>query len=49
MMSEDIAALGPVKLRDVDAAQQEIITLAREMEKEGVISLKAAAAEQYVY
>ena len=49
MLSEDIAALGPVKLRDVYAAQQEIITLAREMEKEGVISLKAGANDQYVY
>lgn len=48
MMSEDIAALGPTKLRDVDAAQQEIIALAREMEKEGVISLKGSADEQYV-
>ena len=43
-----IAALGPTKLRDVDAAQQEIIALAREMEKGGVISLKNSADEQYV-
>lgn len=49
MMTEDIASLGPVKLKDVDAAQQEIITLAREMEKEGIVSLKGAANEQYVY
>ncbi len=48
MMSEDIAALGPIKLKDVDVAQQEIIALAREMEVEGVISLKNAANEQYV-
>ncbi len=48
MMSEDIAALGPTKLRDVDAAQQEVIALAREMEKEGIISLKNSADEQYV-
>ena len=49
MMEEEISSLGPVRLRDVDAAQQEIITLAREMEKEGVISLKASSEEQYVY
>jgi flagellar motor switch protein FliG len=49
MMAEDIAALGPVKLKDVDIAQQEIITLAREMEGEGVISLASAANDQYVY
>ncbi|HLH04400.1 MAG TPA: flagellar motor switch protein FliG [Bryobacteraceae bacterium] len=49
MITEEIAALGPVKLRDVDAAQQEIISLAREMEKEGTISLKGSSDEQYVY
>ena len=49
MMLEDIAALGPVKLKDVDAAQQQIIAAARELEKEGVISLSASATDQYVY
>jgi flagellar motor switch protein FliG len=48
MMAEDIESLGPTRLRDVDAAQQEIISLAREMEKEGIISLKNTADEQYV-
>ncbi len=48
MMTEDLEAMGPVKLKDVDAAQQEIITLAREMEKEGVLSLSATSEEQYV-
>ena len=49
MMLEDMADMGPVKLKDVDAAQQEIITLARALEKEGVISLTSSAADQYVY
>jgi flagellar motor switch protein FliG len=49
MMSDDIAALGPVKLKDVDGAQQEVITVAREMEKEGAISLKGSGSDQYVY
>lgn len=49
MMADDIASLGPIKLKDVDTAQQEIISLARDMEKEGMISLKGAANEQYVY
>jgi flagellar motor switch protein FliG len=39
MMLEDISSTGPVKLKDVDAAQQQIIATARELEKEGVISL----------
>ena len=49
MMAEEIASLGPTKLRQIDAAQQSIITLAREMEKEGAISLKGASEEEYVY
>ena len=49
MMADDIASLGPVKLKDVDSAQQEIIALARDMEKEGVISLNGGVNEQYVY
>jgi flagellar motor switch protein FliG len=49
MMSEDLASLGPVKLKDVDAAQQKIITVARELEKEGVISLKNSPSEAYIY
>ena len=48
MMAEDIAGVGPTKLRDVDAAQQEVIALAREMGKEGISSLKNSADEQYV-
>ena len=47
MMTEELGTLGPVKLRDVDVAQQEIITLARELEKEGAISLRSSD-EQYI-
>jgi flagellar motor switch protein FliG len=49
MMLEDISSLGPVKLKDVDAAQQAVIATARDLEKEGVISLSASASDQYVY
>src|SRR5579884_678569 len=48
MLAEDIASLGPVRLKDVDEAQQKIITTARELEKEGVISLKNSPSDQYV-
>lgn len=48
MMLEDLQSLGPVKLKDVDGAQQEIISLARELEKEGVLSLSGAAEEEYI-
>jgi flagellar motor switch protein FliG len=49
MLVDDIASLGPVKLREVDEAQQKIIAIARELEKEGIISLKSAPNDQYVY
>jgi flagellar motor switch protein FliG len=40
MLREDISAQGSVKPQDVDTAQQEIIGVARQLEKEGVITLK---------
>ena len=40
MLREDIVAVGNVKPQDVDTAQQEIISVARQLEKEGIISLK---------
>jgi flagellar motor switch protein FliG len=46
MMREDMEALGPVKLRDVKAAQKEILTLVRQLQGEGVLDLKGA--DEYV-
>ena len=48
MLKEDMEALGPVKIKEVDAAQQQIIAVVRQLESEGVISLKGAVGEQYV-
>lgn len=48
MMAEEIESLGPLKRKDVDTSQQTIIALARELEKEGVLSLSAGTEEQYV-
>jgi flagellar motor switch protein FliG len=48
MLLEDMEALGPVKLKEVEAAQQQIIALLRQLETEGVVSLKGGADEQYV-
>ena len=47
MLEEDMQALGPVRIRDVEEAQQKIIAVARQLQAEGVISL-SAGAEQYV-
>jgi flagellar motor switch protein FliG len=48
MLREDMEALGPVKIKEVEAAQQQIITVVRQLEAEGVVSLKGAVGEQYV-
>jgi len=48
MLKEDMDALGPVKIRDVETAQQQIISVVRQLESEGVLSLKGTVGEQYV-
>jgi flagellar motor switch protein FliG len=37
-----------VKIKDVEAAQQQIIALVRQLTEEGVISLKGSVGDQYV-
>jgi len=48
MLREDMEALGPVKIREVEAAQHQIIAVVRQLETDGVLSLKGAAGERYV-
>ncbi len=48
MLREDMEALGPVKISEVEAAQQQIIAVVRQLESDGVINLKGAVGEQYV-
>jgi flagellar motor switch protein FliG len=48
MLREDMDALGPIKIKEVEASQQQIIAVVRLLETEGVISLKGTAGEQYV-
>lgn len=48
MLLEDMDALGPVKIKEVESAQQQIITVVRQLESEGAINLKGAGGEQYV-
>jgi len=40
MLKEDIEVMGPVRAKDVGAAQQELLALARKLEEEGKIVLK---------
>jgi flagellar motor switch protein FliG len=48
MLLEDMEALGPVRLKDVEGAQQQIIAVVRQLESEGSINLKGAGGDQYV-
>lgn len=48
MMREDMDAIGPIKIKEVESAQQQIITIVRQLEAEGAISMKGTAGEQYV-
>ena len=48
MLKEDLETRGPVKLSDVEAAQKEIITIARRLAEEGQINLGGAGGEAMV-
>jgi flagellar motor switch protein FliG len=48
MLREDMEALGPVRLKDVEAAQHQVISLARKLQSEGVLSLKPSESDRYV-
>jgi flagellar motor switch protein FliG len=48
MLKEDMDALGPLRTRDVHTSQQEIVAVARRLEGEGKIVLKAEQEESYV-
>ncbi|MDY0131548.1 MAG: flagellar motor switch protein FliG [Desulforegulaceae bacterium] len=48
MLLDDLETMGPQKLSDVEAAQQEIVGAAKELEEEGVISLGKGKGEELV-
>ena len=50
MMREDMEALGKVKMKDVEVAQQEIISIVRKLEADGVVNLRGAVGggDEYV-
>lgn len=48
MLKEDMEAAGPVKIKDVEAAQQQIIAVVKQLEAEGTISLKGGGGDEYV-
>lgn len=48
MFKEDMEIMGPVRLRDVEAAQQPIIKIAKRLEQEGKIQLVSGGDDEYV-
>src|SRR2546422_271434 len=49
MMKEEIDIMGPVKIKDVHAAQQRIVETVRKLEEEGVITLSGGGGgDEYV-
>jgi flagellar motor switch protein FliG len=49
MLKEDMEFMGPVRLRDVEDAQQRIVKVIRKLEESGVIVISRGGAEEIVY
>jgi len=48
MLKEDMEVLGPVRSKDVNQAQREVVEVARRLEAEGKLVLSAESQEEYV-
>jgi flagellar motor switch protein FliG len=48
MLKEELESMGPVRIKEVNAAQQQIIALVRQLEGEGIVAMKGTVGEQYV-
>jgi flagellar motor switch protein FliG len=48
MMKEDSEMMGPVRGKEVAKAQAEIVAIARKLESEGKLVLKADGEDEYV-
>lgn len=50
IMQEDMDAMGPVRLRDVDDAQSEIVIIAKDMSAKGeIVILENGEKDEYIY
>lgn len=45
IMKEDMAAMGPVRLKDVEEAQQHIVSVAKDLEQRGEITISSGSEE----
>lgn len=48
LIKEEMEFMGPVKLKDVEKSQHEIVEIVRQLEEEGVISIGGGGGEDYV-
>jgi len=48
MMKEDMDVLGPIKVRDVELSQQQIVSIIRKLDESGVINLKGGGSDEYI-
>jgi flagellar motor switch protein FliG len=48
LIKEEMEVMGPVKLKDVEKSQHEIVEIVRQLEEEGVISIGGGGGEDYV-
>jgi flagellar motor switch protein FliG len=48
MMKDEMESMGPVRIKEVEAAQQQIIAVVRQLEAEGIVTMKGTVGEQYV-
>jgi flagellar motor switch protein FliG len=49
ILKDDMEALGPVRLRDVDEAQSAIVVLAKELSAQGQIEIAESKDEEMIY
>ncbi len=48
MMKEEMEYLGPIRVKDVEKAQHEVVEIVRGLEEEGVITIGGAGGDEYV-
>ncbi len=48
MMKEEMEFMGPIKLKDVEKAQHEVVEIVRQLEEEGVVAIGGGGGEDYV-
>ena len=48
MLREDMEVMGPVKIKAVEQSQQQIVSIIRKLDEDGIISLKGGGGDEYV-